>query len=66
MKKEYNWWTDPKNEKEVKKLSWWNHDRNKEDYMLPISVIETNGVWVASCNDETKLVLGDKLNCCAN
>lgn len=64
-KKNYNWWGDPKNKKEVERISWWNHPENKEDYMLPISVIESDGVWVATCNDETELVLGKRLHGCA-
>lgn len=65
MRNNYNWWTDPENKKEVEEMSWWNHKENKEDYLLPISIIESEGVWVASCNDETKLVLGEKLYGCA-
>jgi hypothetical protein len=63
--KTYNWWDDPNNQEEVKRISWWNHPENKEDYMLPISVIESDGVWVAAFNDETKLVLGDRLSGCS-
>ena len=48
--KNYNWWEDSKNKKEVERISWWNHPENKEDYMLPISVSESDGVWVATCN----------------
>ncbi len=63
MKKDnYNWWTDPKNKKEVERLSWWNHPENKEMFQLPISVIESDGVWVATCNDETDKFLGEKLH----
>jgi hypothetical protein len=61
----YNWWEDPKNKEQVERISWWNHPQNKEDYMLPISVVESDGVWVATCNDETKKVLGDGLHGCA-
>lgn len=64
-KKNCNWWNDPKNQEEVKRISWWNHDENKEDFNLPISVVKSDGGWVASCNDETKLLLGDKLHGCA-
>jgi len=65
MQNKYSWWEDPKNKEEVERISWWNHPENKEDYMLPISVINSDGVWVATCNDETKLVLGDRLHGCA-
>lgn len=60
-----NWWTDPKNKSEVDRISWWNHPENKYDYSLPISVIHSDGIYVASTNDETKLVLGSGLHGCA-
>ena len=60
-----NWWEDPKNKEEIERISWWNHPENKEDYMLPISVVNSDGIWVATCNDETKEVLGEALHGCA-
>ena len=65
MQNKYSWWEDPKNKEEVERISWWNHPENKEDYMLPISVVNSDGIWVATCNDETKKVLGDRLHGCA-
>ena len=63
--KKYSWWDDPKNKEEVERISWWNHSENKEDYQFPISVIQSGDVWVASFNDETELLMGDKLSGCA-
>ena len=63
--KDYNWWTDPKNEEEVKRLSWWDDPKNKETFNLPISVVNSDGHWVATCNDETKKILGEGFNQCA-
>jgi hypothetical protein len=65
MGQRYNWWEDPKNKEEIEKISWWNHAENKEDYSFPISVIQSGDVWVASCNDETRLLMGDSFNGCA-
>ena len=60
--KKYNWWDDPENKKEIERLSWWNHPDNKHDFMLPISVINSDGIWVAATNDETKEILGEGLH----
>lgn len=65
MSNEYNWWEDPKNKEEVERISWWNHPENKEYFRLPISVIRTDNVWVATCNDDTKVFLGEHLHGCA-
>ena len=64
-KKNYNWWEDPKNKEEVERLSWWNHEKNKETFSFPISVVKDGDCWVATCNDETKKLLGDRLHGCA-
>lgn len=57
-KQEYNWWTDPKNKEEVDRISWWNHAENNDIAEIPISVKESDGVWVATFNDETRKWLG--------
>lgn len=62
LKDNYNWWTDPKNKEQVKRLSWWNHDKNKTTFPLPISIAQSGDCWVATCNNETELLLGDKLH----
>jgi len=64
-KKDYNWWEDPKNKEQVERISWWNHEENKDTYPFPISVVKSDEVWVATCNDETKKLLGDRLHGCA-
>lgn len=46
------------------KYSWWNHEKNKEFYNFPISVIKEGDFWVATFNDETIKLWGDKLNGC--
>lgn len=46
--------------------NWWNKKKNKEYFELPISVIESDGTWIVTCNDETKLFLGDRLHACAS
>lgn len=61
----YSWWDDPKNKEEVERLSWWNHDNNKDTFAFPISVVKDGDWWVATCNDETKKLLGDNLHGCA-
>lgn len=60
----YNWWEDPKNKEEVDRISWWDHPGNKEYFKLSISVIKSGDYWVATCNDDTKVFLGDKLHGC--
>lgn len=66
MKNEsYNWWEDPKNKKEVGRISWWDAKENKESYSFPVSVVKSGELWVAACNSETNLLIGDKLNGCA-
>lgn len=62
---EYNWWEDPKNKEEVEKLSWWNHPENKENFSLPISITNSDNIWVATLNDETEKYLGKELSGCA-
>lgn len=61
----YNWWTDPKNEEEVKRISWWDHEENKETFPLPISVVESEGMWTATCNKGTEKYLGERLHGCS-
>ena len=64
MKDLYNWWEDPNNQERVKRISWWNHEENKEVFHLPISVVKSDEhCWVATCNDETKKYLGELHGC---
>lgn len=65
MAEEYNWWTDPKNKEEVERISWWNHEKNKESFNFPISVVQSDDVWVVACNDETTKLLGEGLHSCS-
>lgn len=65
MSDDYNWWEDPKNKEEVERLSWWDYEKNKETFNFPISVIKSGNWWVATCNNETKELLGDRLHVCA-
>jgi len=65
MNKEYNWWTDPKNKEEVERQSWWEHEPNKEYFPFPVSVVKDSGVWVATTNEETYKLIGDRLSACA-
>ncbi len=64
-KENYNWWNDPNNKEEVERISWWNHEKNKETFNFPISVMNDGELFIASCNDKTNKLLGDKLNGCA-
>ena len=59
VKNDYNWWTDVINKEEVDRLSWWNHEENMFNFDLPISLIEDDGVWIASMNERTYEYLGD-------
>lgn len=63
--KDYNWWTDPKNKEKVDRVSWWNHSENKDFFNFPISVVEDHNTWVAACNNETELLIGNQLQACA-
>ena len=49
----------------MKKVFWWEDPKNKETISFPISIIKSDDVWVASCNNETKKLLGDKVNVCS-
>lgn len=66
MKKQINWWDDPKNKEEVERISWWNHVENKETFPLPISVICSDNHWTVTCNSDTEKLLGDKLHVVAS
>lgn len=61
MDKNYNWWTDPKNQEEVERISWWNHKENQDVFNLPISVVNGGDHWVASFNEETKKYFGNNI-----
>lgn len=63
--KEKNWWSDPNNQAEIERICWWNNPANKENYEFPISVIKSDNCWVATCNDDTKKLLGDRLHAVA-
>jgi hypothetical protein len=56
--KAYNWWTDPNNSEEVKRISWWNHEENKRFVNIPISVVKSERGYVAAFNDDSKKFLG--------
>jgi predicted RNase H-like HicB family nuclease len=60
--KDYNWWEDPDNKEEIEKYSWWDHPANKETLPLPISVIESDGTWVACFNKDTEKLFGKYLH----
>ena len=55
----YNWWTDPANAEEVKRLSWWEHPENKTFLQIPISIIEKDGYCVIAANKDTEKMCGD-------
>ena len=55
----YNWWTDPANAEEVKRLSWWEHPENKTFLQIPISIIEKDGYCVIAPNKDTEKMCGD-------
>lgn len=61
MKENYNWWTDPKNAEEVKRISWWQHPENKTTIELPVSIVEDNGHWIITGNEETEKLIGKSL-----
>jgi hypothetical protein len=44
---------------------WWEDEKNKHDFEFPVSVVNESGVWVATCNENTKVLLGDKVHACA-
>lgn len=60
--KQYNWWTDPANAEEVKRLSWWEHPENKTFLQIPISIIEKDGYCVIAPNKDTEKMCGDFFN----
>lgn len=62
MKEKYNWWTDPKNAEQVKKISWWEHEENKTTIELPVSIVEDNGHWIIGGNAETEKLIGPGLS----
>lgn len=64
-KTDYSWWDDPKNQEQVKEISWWNHDENQAFFDLPISLIKEDELWVATTNEKTAVFLGHKLQGCA-
>lgn len=57
-KQNYNWWDDPKNQEEVKRISWWNHSRNMKTIEFPLSIIQEGENWTVASNDETKKLIG--------
>ncbi len=46
-------------------FNWWDKPENKETFDLPISVIHSDGYWVAAFTKETQLLLGEQMNQCA-
>lgn len=64
MKKEYNWWTDPANAEEVKRISWWNHPENQHTFALPIAIHGNDEEgYTATCNEKTEKYLGELNGC---
>lgn len=61
MNKAYNWWDDPKNAEEVKRISWWEHDENKTTIQLPVSIIKRDDCdrYTIAANKDTKELIGD-------
>ena len=58
--KNYNWWQDPANWKEVQELSWWEHNENKITVPFPLSAIQNpDGSWTVSGNRKTEKLVGD-------
>ena len=60
--KDYNWWDDPANAEEVKRISWWEHEENKTTIPLPVSITNGDGYWVVANNSETTKLLGENLH----
>lgn len=50
---------------EKENYNWWDNPKYKEKASIPISLIESDGVWVAASNSETETILGDRLTGCA-
>jgi hypothetical protein len=59
MEKEYNWWDDPKNEEEIRRIAWWTHVENKTNIELPVSIVEETKGWTICGNEETEKLIGD-------
>jgi hypothetical protein len=62
MKKDYNWWDDPVNTEEVKRISWWEHPENKTIIELPVSIIQEGEHWTIGTNKETEKLIGESLS----
>lgn len=62
--KQYNWWKDPKNAEEVKRLSWWDYPGNRTIIEFPVAIINDGKYWVVSTVDDDKW-LGELLHGCA-
>ena len=62
QKDNYNWWDDPKNEEEIKRISWWEHPISKKFFDFPISAVESDGYWVVACNSDTEKLIGNGLS----
>lgn len=66
MKEEYNWWEDPKNTEEVKKISWWNHPENQTTISIPIAIVKSENNYVASLNDKDNKYFGEHVHGCVS
>jgi hypothetical protein len=62
MDKNYNWWTDPKNKKEVDKISWWEHTENKTTIEIPVSIVNDGEYWCVGSNKDTEKLVGKSLS----
>jgi hypothetical protein len=64
---ETNWWDDPKNAEEVKRISWWNHPENRTTVEIPVAIVKTdNDHYVITPVDDEDNWLGKELHCCAS
>ncbi len=46
-------------------LDWWEDPKNKETFDFPISIIKDGDCWVVSGNKQTRNLLGERLQACA-
>jgi hypothetical protein len=57
--KGYNWWEDPKNAEEVKRISWWEHPENKTTVEIPVSIVSDGKYWCVGTNKDTERLIGE-------
>ncbi len=54
------------NENNNIELDWWNDPKSKETLSIPVSIIESDGEYIISFNDETTKLLGSEINTIAS